>query len=49
NIIRVLNFPFAPLFCTIVLINLLFYFNNMNILINRNSFKKLLDFFTGQS
>ncbi|KAK1492270.1 hypothetical protein CCUS01_14052, partial [Colletotrichum cuscutae] len=38
---------FEPLFRATVLINPLFYFNKVNILVNRNSFKKLLDFYQG--
>ncbi|UQC77440.1 uncharacterized protein CLUP02_02908, partial [Colletotrichum lupini] len=42
---RIFKYFFKPLFRTIVLINLLFYFNKIDILINRNSLRKLLDFY----
>ncbi|KAK1722202.1 hypothetical protein BDP67DRAFT_388985, partial [Colletotrichum lupini] len=42
---RILKYSFKPLFRTIVLINPLFRFNKVNILINRNSLKKLLNFY----
>ncbi|UQC75215.1 uncharacterized protein CLUP02_01868, partial [Colletotrichum lupini] len=43
--VRIPKYSFKPLFYAIVLINLLFRFNKVNIIINRNSLKKLLNFY----
>ncbi|UQC73693.1 uncharacterized protein CLUP02_00339, partial [Colletotrichum lupini] len=45
NTARILKYFFKPISCAKVLINPLFYFNKVDILINRNSLKKLLDFY----
>ncbi|KAI3548390.1 hypothetical protein CSPX01_03186, partial [Colletotrichum filicis] len=42
---RIPKYSFKLLFRIIILINPLFYFNKVNILINRNSFKKLFNFY----
>ncbi|KAK1719163.1 hypothetical protein BDP67DRAFT_393405, partial [Colletotrichum lupini] len=45
NTARIFKYLFKPLFRAKVLINPLFYFNKVDTLINRNSLKKLLDFY----
>ncbi|KAK1449591.1 hypothetical protein CCUS01_11474, partial [Colletotrichum cuscutae] len=42
---RIPKYFFKLLFCAIVLINPLFRFNEVNISVNRNSLRKLLDFY----